>query len=170
MNISMKSDVLDTPEWRYIVEKTFNGTGWSFTGFSNDSASKFWYMNLDNDPFFTDLMMKKINSLLVPQFTLDRVYANGQTHGLSGDLHQDVVGGDGKYYTFLYYANPEWDPTWGGYTVFYNRDSTVIHSQYPRPNSAVLFDSSIWHAGLEPTRHCKDLRVTIAWKLRLKDE
>ena len=128
----------------------------------------FWVAELNDDNWFTDNMMSVINRITNQQWTLLRVYANGQTHGQSGSLHTDtdlVV--PGQKYTFLYYAHPVWEIAWGGHTVFQGPDMHT-HSHFPRPNSAVLFDSTIPHVGLEPTRHCPHLRITVAWKLQVQ--
>ena len=98
------------------------------------------------------------------QFNLIRVYANGQTHGLSGNWHQDEEVLSNKFKTFLYYVNPTWDPVWGANTVFTDPVHGV-YSQIFEPNTGLLFNSNIYHVGLEPTRHCRDLRVSIAFKL-----
>jgi hypothetical protein len=171
MDIKYFHDFLNLEQWQYVVKQTVQGNGWQFTGFSNNENTelKFWHMDLSDDRFFVDTMFPKILDVTQRKFSLERVYANGQTHGLSGTLHQDQVNGQGRYFTFLYYVGPFWDTSWGGYTVFHNKDDDTIFSQYPTPNAALLFDSELWHAGLEPTRHCRDLRVTVAFKLKLED-
>ena len=172
MQIQYYGDVLDLEQWQYVVNTTLHGSSWKFSGASNDSNNdelNFWFMDLSSNKFFTETMFEKVKSLSGLNVSMDRVYANGQTHGLSGSLHQDVVNGNGKYFTFLYYVGPFWNPTWGGSTVFHNPENDTIYTQYPTPNGGLLFDSEIWHAGIEPTRHCKELRVTIAYKLRLEE-
>ena len=90
----------------------------------------------------------------------------GQTHGLPGDLHQDAIGEEpGRYFTLLYYSHGRWEPQWGGHTMFSDPATEQVLSVYPTPNTAVFFDSTILHAGLDPTRHCRNLRVTVAFKL-----
>ena len=126
-------------------------------------------MCIRDSSFFTDFSLRRLELLTNTEFELDRVYANGQTHGLSGDLHQDVIGGDDSYKTFLYYVGPTWQPEWGGSTVFYDKQTGSMFSNYPQPNTGVLFNSNIFHQGQEPTRQCKELRVTVAWKLKVKN-
>ena len=46
-----------------------------------------------------------------------------------------------------------------------NPATEQVMSVYPTSNTAVFFDSTILHAGLDPTRHCRNLRVTVAFKL-----
>lgn len=155
-------------EHQTVIAKTLKADRWQFAGYSNTpDSTKFWFLDLGDDPFFTELSLQRIQDLSGLQFSLDRVYANGQTHGLSGDLHQDVIGGDDSYRTFLYYPGPVWQPEWGGATIFYDKTLGTIFSNYPQPNTGILFNSNIFHQGQEPTRQCKELRVTVAWKLKV---
>ena len=164
MYIKEYSNFLSKEEHEY-VEKTVYGNSWGFLGCSIDSNEGFtiFYMDLSKDIFFTEKMLAKIEKISNKKFDLMRVYANGQTYGLSGSLHKDHESDDDRYKTFLYYVNPWWNYVWGGETIFVENDNT--YKQSPIPNTGLLFTSSIPHAGLEPTRHCKELRVTVAFKL-----
>ena len=73
------------------------------------------------------------------------------------------------YITLVYYANDSWSPEYGGSTMIIDNENN-IHSCYPEPNSAVVFNSRFPHVGLEPTIHYKNMRVTLAHKFKmLKD-
>lgn len=164
MDITDVYEWLDYDHWAQVMMKTQRGAKWKFGGATNNDTDKFWYMDLMDEPLFTETLLKKIRRETGVDWILERVYANGQTHGQSGSLHQDVEGVEsGRYYTLLYYTNNEWKPEWGGHTIFTTDDG--VRTRYPTPNSAVLFDSTIPHAGLEPTKHCSELRVTVAFKL-----
>jgi hypothetical protein len=52
---------------------------------------------------------------------------------------------------------------WGGATIITDIDKYT--SIIPRPNTAIIFKGNTLHAGMEPTRNCKELRITIAFKL-----
>lgn len=166
MDIKSSYNWLSQELWAQVVESTYLSARWSYSGHSNTpQTGRFWFCDLSQETLFADTLLERICSDTAQQWTLLKVYANGQTFGLSGGLHQDMVGAEpGQYYTFLYYANPVWEPEWGGNTVFSDGENLVV--RYPAPNSVVLFDSTIPHVGLEPTRHCADLRVTVAWKLQ----
>lgn len=167
MNIKSYPNFLTEEEHKYVISKTINGNTWGFDGYSTQDGFSFWFMDLINDEFFTKRMLKKIEKATSAKYKLDRVYANGQTYGLSGSYHKDVESDDtDAYKTFLYYVNPYWNYQWGGNTFFYQGEKN--HNQLFIPNNGVLFDSTIYHAGLEPTRHCKELRVTVAFKLTEK--
>jgi hypothetical protein len=159
--IEYYSDFLDNEQHSYVVEKTLFGRNWSFQGKSDDQGFNFWYMELIEDEFFSNFLFKKIENITGKKFKLDRVYANGQTHGLSGSLHQDTQSTGSK--TFLYYVNPFWGYEWAGQTIFVKDND--FHTINFIPNTGVLFDSNLYHAGLEPSRHCKKLRVTVAFKM-----
>lgn len=169
-DITTYDNFLNKEDWNYVVNKTIKGTEWGFCGHTINPENTFWFMPLDKDNFFSEHMFSMIKEIN-PKFKLQRVYANGQTHSLCGELHPDAHGPGivpGKYYTFLYYANTEWRPEYGGNTVFSSDDGTKGYSHYPKPNSAVLFDATILHAGLEPSAFYKGLRVTVAFKLEVE--
>jgi hypothetical protein len=49
-------------------------------------------------------------------------------------------------YTLLYYANPTWNPDWGGETVFANDDMDEVgYCSMYKPGRIVIFESSILH-------------------------
>jgi hypothetical protein len=113
---------------------------------------------------FTSTLLKKIQSDTKVDWGLDRVYANGQTNGVCDKIHQDATGVDaGQCYTLLYYPNNEWQPAWGGPTMFTTEQGVV--TRYPTPNSMVFFDSTIPYATMEPTAHCPELLVTVVFRL-----
>jgi hypothetical protein len=164
INIQSYSNFLTDQEHSYVIEKTLRGNTWKFDGYSTLQGFTFWYMNLMQDGFFVEHMLNKIKITTKKNFAIGRVYANGQTYGLSGSYHQDTPDNGDIYKTFLYYVNPSWKSEWGGSTLF--KQDEEVYIQPFISNNAVLFDSTTYHVGLEPTRHYKDLRVTVAFKLK----
>jgi hypothetical protein len=152
-------DVLTNDEQQYVIKKTFGGQ-WTFNGRSGEAGLVFWSMDLRNDPFFTGRFFERVRAITQINLTLQHVYANGQTYGQPGSFHTDHDSDDA--YTFLYYANPEWDLSWGGCTVFESGEQVL-----PIPNSGILFPAKIHHLGAEPTRHFTGLRATVAFKTRV---
>jgi hypothetical protein len=146
------------------IQEYFNSPNWSFGHYSeaHNKHKCFWNMNLSRIKYFNTDLYKIIQSL-IPYNCLDieRIYANGQTYGLDGSFHIDNSSG----YTFLYYANPEWEKEWGGNTVFYDSKTKEKIFIYPEPNSAVFFPGNILHYGQSPSRDFYGLRTTIAYKL-----
>ena len=160
---------LSTDDFAKAIELTRHSTGWRFSQSSNkDDGFTFWYLDLTTTPFFTEDVANRIREITGLDFMIDRVYANGQTYGLCGSVHRDRQPCEqGEYRTFLLYTHPEWDMSWGGMTVIYDEDTKEETIIIPKPNHAVLFDSKMPHIGYEPTRHCKELRVSVAFKLSL---
>lgn len=168
IELDIADNWLSAEQHEEVWNKTRYAKGWHFGQRSVSGGIGFWMLDLDDDPLFTDTLLKQIEKDTGKKFELQRVYANGQTHGLCGSLHQDVVDApEGEYYTVLYYVNKIWNPVWGGNTVWFDKDNVEIRQVYPTPNTAVMFDSNILHAGIEPTRHCTELRVSVAWKLKV---
>ena len=133
------------------------------SGQSLEGARKFGFLNLDNEPFFTNYLVEKIKRAVdLPNLHMDRVYANGQVFGQDGSFHQDNE--RPGTFTFLLYMNKVNDlDKWGGETQFKFYDDQLTVFQ-PETNSALLFDSTLWHRGLGPSRHIDEMRITIAWK------
>lgn len=165
--ITQYANFLTPDEFQKAVDLTRFSGNWKFSQSSNEEDSlTFWYLELTQDPFFSDYLMNKIRLVTGQDFKLDRVYANGQTHGLCGNIHRDrQVCEDGEYRTFLIYTHPEWYLAWGGSTIIYDERTKLETFIPPKPNHAVMFDSKMPHIGLEPTRHCKQLRTSVAFKL-----
>jgi hypothetical protein len=141
-------------------------SNWTLSGKSNDVTPKFWYLDLNSDAFFTEYLFRNIRELCKADFKLKRVYANGQTFGQDGAFHQDDT--EPNTFTFLMYLNSidVGDlERWGGETQFKNDEGFL--SFVPMTNSALLFDSRLWHRGMSPNRHVDGMRITVAWKLSL---
>jgi len=154
-------DVLAISEQQECIQILDEPT-WAFFGRSNDVDFSFWYKELIDKKFFNNIFFNKILLLTGKKLKLERLYANGQTHGLPGSLHEDDHRENS--WTFLYYANPYWEVQWGGETVFYKNEKDYGTAQLI-PNTAIFFKGNMLHAGLEPTRHFKGLRMTVAFKL-----
>jgi len=161
-------------EEREILGK-FDYYPWRMTGLtdSNDPNSIiFWYKELEEFTELRVLLENKMKEHLKKDIQLMALYANGQTHSQCGSPHQDWHMDDGDpatYYTLLIYIHKQWKPIYGGHTIFMdNTGNEMIASIWPKSNTAVLFDSSIVHAGLEPTIHCKNnMRQSLAFKFKV---
>ena len=54
-------NVLDENQYEYVTNKTLYGNRWKFDGTSTSfNPVKFWYMELIDDPFFTENFLKRI--------------------------------------------------------------------------------------------------------------
>ena len=166
-----------TPEEHETCDNALRGFGWRF-GFKSDVNDNitplpkkanyddgnipFWKLPLHEDPFFTQHMFNMIEQRTEMKFELLEVYCNGQTYGQDGHPHIDNV--HGETHTFLYYANKDWNLTWGGQTVFLVDKKRIGIDPYP--NRAILFSTDLLHYGEAYNQFCRDLRMTVCYKLR----
>jgi hypothetical protein len=158
---------------------------WSYGQISHSSpiSTPFWMMTLTDDTFFNTHLKSKIESTTNQEFTVQRVYANGQTFGQDGTYHQDDSSDDS--YTFCIYINKqitaETVDDVGGEFVFklpctsttLTRERELNDPFYrivvaPLYNRGILFPAKYFHKGLAFNRYSKGLRISIAWKLKLK--
>ena len=97
-------------------------------------------------------------------FQVYRSYTNYASYGDMLFTHTDCLPGAGEL-TALWFIADEWDPEWGGETLFFNRDLDAEFVVSPRPGRLVLFDGEITHCGRPPNRICFAARYTLAFKL-----
>lgn len=162
--IETYENILSVGELSTIWTKFLLSPNWTFnhkTDGSTNSDNFIWMLDLET-PFFTDYVFSKIKSITGKNFDLQKVYANGQTFGMDGDLHIDSERDDA--YTFLYYPTEVWDLTWSGETVIIDKDG-IVHNIYPKPNTGILFPSNWPHYGRGPSKSYGGIRITIAFKL-----
>ena len=123
----------------------------------NEIISNLW------DEMYTII---KNENIIDENLEVIRTYANGQTYGLNGGIHQDDIS-DGTITVLYYPVNEYWNPEWHGETFFYSDDiSHITAACIPRRNSFVVFDSQIPHVGMAPNKQYNGLRVTLAFKCR----
>ena len=131
-------------------------------------------MTLTDDPFFSTHLKSKIEAAANRKFSVQRVYANGQTFGQDGTYHQDDITDDS--YTFCIYTNKqitaETADDIGGEFIFKlpNSDDDPFSriAVAPLYNRGILFPANYFHKGLAFNRYCKGLRISIAWKLKVQ--
>jgi hypothetical protein len=174
-------DAFLTPEELEICANTVKRPAWSFGQISQTSpvSTPFWMMTLTDDPFFSTHLKSKIEAAANRKFSVQRVYANGQTFGQDGTFHQDETSDES--YTLCIYINKqisvETADDIGGEFIF-KVPNTGSHNDTPDPlsriavaplyNRGILFPANYFHKGLAFNRYCKGLRVSIAWKLKIQ--
>ena len=135
------------------------GSNWSFNG--GREGRRFWHVNkLEDDIFFNTYLFKIICDELDKNFSIGRIYANGQTANQCGNPHYD----DGDI-TFLYYPNPNWKLEDQGHLIFLEGDNDVSNIVTYKSNRAILFPSGIKHYSDAPHRLFSGLRISLAYKL-----
>ena len=165
-----------TPEELQTCADAVKRPLWSFGQISQTSpvSTPFWMMTLTDDPFFSMHLKSKIEAAANRKFTVQRVYANGQTFGQDGTYHQDDITDDS--YTFCIYTNKqitaETADDIGGEFIFKlpNSDDDPFSriAVAPLYNRGILFPANYFHKGLAFNRYCKGLRISIAWKLKVQ--
>lgn len=158
-------DVLTDDELKICMKK-IDANGWHYTGSSGITARKFWFMDLGDDNFFSEVIFDKIKALVGRDLVAQRIYANGQTYGLDGDFHKDNCD-----FTFLLYVSPIKKfnvNTICGHTQFHIKDQEGVLSIEPIQNTGVLFDGHTLHRGTAPSRDSNMLRITVAYKCKVK--
>lgn len=164
-NIRLLKNFLTVTEFDKVRSIIDGSRTWGQNGTSLEGTRKFGYLELMHEPYFSDYLVDKIRQVTELNLRLDRVYANGQVFGQDGSFHQDSH--LPNTFTFMIYTNKVDDlENWGGETQFKFYDDQLTVFQ-PETNSALFFDSTIWHRGLGPSRRVDEMRVTVAWKFTL---
>jgi hypothetical protein len=91
---------------------------------------------------------------------LNRIHCNTSLYGDLQLPHRDLTPG----MTWLYYANPAWELTWMGETIFYDSSDEPVYAVLPRPGRVLIFDANILHRGGVPSRECLEARRSVAFK------
>ena len=145
-----------------IFDKLWFGAHWELSGANQDKPEIGWhYDNLEKQDYFSKYLWRMISSKLNGKFKVLRIYANGQTAGQCGSLHND----DGDF-TFLYYPCLDWRHDWQGHLIFMDRNIAVNKIVEYRSNRAVIFNGKIPHYADAPSRFFNGLRISLAYKLK----
>src|SRR4051812_21735316 len=116
------------------------------------------------DPFLRGLRQTVERLFPNEQFTDQRAYVNCSVYGDSYYVHRDCAVHE-RHVTVLYYANLEWQPDWGGETIYYNDQQDAELAITPRAGRLVIARGALLHRGNVPTRSCYEERYTLAYKL-----
>jgi hypothetical protein len=93
-----------------------------------------------------------------------RAYTNYAAYGDMLYTHTDCLPDAGEL-TALWFLSTDWEPEWGGETMFFDSSGDAIFCASPRPGRLVIFDGAIPHVGRPPSRICYSPRYTFAIKL-----
>jgi len=94
-------------------------------------------------------------------------YMNGHTYGTEGYFHRDWHE-EGYTTCIVYLLRDEWDPDWGGETVFIDDDKNIRASIFPKANRVVVFPSNLNHCARGVSRKFNGIRKTLMFKTRLE--
>ena len=142
---------------------------WEYGGTSTKDGVRFWLCELESSTSFIQSVLDSIEKRYNAKFTINRVYANGQTYGQDGRFHQDDIRPN-TYTLLIYISNITMDNVdeVGGLTQIKNNGKIINIEPYVK--RAVMFDSRLFHRGLAPSRRSDILRQTIAFKLSKSDK
>jgi len=138
--------IIKKPEWKFGI-KSYKNQGVSF-----------WSLDLMKYHTYVNKLVDKLKTLTGRDYKLHNVYANGQTYGQDGVYHQDDDFNQNAF-TLVIYINDN-----DGYTQIKNEDGTIT-TIIPCQRRAVLYNSTVIHRGLGPSRFNDKLRVTFAFRL-----
>ena len=150
---------------------------WEITNSNPQQGERtFWRMNLMGDKFFNSTLLKKVSKIVKRKVELEDVYLNGTTTSMASAPHIDAR--EHGVWVFLVYLNPEWHIQWGGQTIFLNtyfdvdagemRGDLQSKNYFPRYNFATFFPGNIVHVAEAPTRDYYGLRITLAYRVKVK--
>ena len=150
---------------------------WEITNSNPEQGERtFWRMNLMQEKFFNTTLLRKVEKIVGRKLELEDVYLNGTTTSMASAPHIDAR--EHNVYVFLAYLNPEWHIQWGGQTIFLNRYYDVDTQEmrgdvssknyFPKFNFATFFPGNIVHIAEAPTRDYYGLRITLAYRVKLK--
>jgi len=151
-------DIINNDKWKY---------GHQSLG-KNLYEDAFWSMDLTNSDFFSNHLFKVLEKHFSKKFELLRVYANGHTFGQDGHFHKDSP--NDEDYTFCLYLSKIEDTyvESAGGDIFFkipNKNYKICYE--PLFNRGIFFPSNYIHKGTSYSRYIMDMRICIAWKLKL---
>ena len=162
------------PEEIQQAKSIIQKKGWHFGHKSThikDSETPFWSMTLDDEEYFTKYLKGVIEKTVMKKLELNRVYANGQTFGQDGAFHTDDD--DPDAYSFVLYLadiDPKDQDAAGGYFCVQLPENKFTMCYEPKFNRGMFFPSNYTHRACSFTRYVMDLRIAVAWKLKLAKE
>lgn len=129
---------------------------------SNPGDPIFMISHVDKDPFYSTHLLSYIQSCFDQPVEPVRIYYNGQSPNVHGCYHED----DGDVTAILYIHTCSYDPTWGGWTELWDRNTGEHYMVDPLDNRLLLFDSKLTHRGIAFLNHTDPIRTNLTYKLR----
>lgn len=127
------------------------------SGFSAENAREF--------PWFRRIIETVLAKFPSERLSLKQVMCNSLVYGDMLFPHRDSFARPtGREITAVYFANPKWERSWGGETVFFDRAGEAQIAVSPKPGRLILFRSAIEHRAGVPLRECYEQRLTLSMK------
>lgn len=162
--------LIKTSDLNGLAHALENG-GFTKTEVARPETSQFkhWALNLSleqaqNLPIYPPTVAAAGNFDPPHSYRAYRSYCNFAAYGDMLFIHTDAQP-NAHELTALWFIAPEWNPEWGGETLFFNSQMDAEFVVSPRPGRLVVFDGAIPHVGRPPNRICYAPRYTFAYKL-----
>ena len=147
-DLKTAKDIVNNLSWKYVREPETDGR-----------RVGHFISDLSEYSFFKEKVFDFIQKFTSKKFNLERVYADGRTHGQDGNFKKDER--DNRY-TFLLFLS-EYDRTMkmGGQTIFKGeRDTTRAE---PLCNSVAFFKSNVLNKRAAPRQNL--MGITVVYEL-----
>ena len=83
-----------------------------------NNIRQFWYKDLMKSEYIKELFKFRVEDYLNTEVETMRLYANGQSHGMAGHIHEDVPADEpGICGTVVYFFQADWKPEYGGHLI-----------------------------------------------------
>jgi hypothetical protein len=119
-------------------------------------------------PLIYDLYKKILTINDNSKYYIHRWRVNIHPTGFDGTIHWDYNDHNGP--TYLYCCTPDWKPEWGGEFIVYDRNKEAKTATTFKEDRLIIFDGSLPHRAVAPTRLSSLLRVTLAFQCELVTE
>ena len=162
-DITIVDNFINDEELEEVID-AINHSSWTYTSRSTKEEILFWYAEMIQEATLGKQMLTKIEKIFGKKYTIDRMYANGQTFGQDGSFHPDSF--EENAYTLLIYVSPITEENVdiiGGFTQI--KQGTNIINIQPYQKRALFFKSTLIHRGMAPSRICDMLRISFAIKV-----
>jgi|SaaInlLV_10m_DNA_4_1040232.scaffolds.fasta_scaffold09557_2 hypothetical protein len=147
--------------YNYCINSNFTISGWHDTeSFKKEDFlhSNWLWGDLEASEILEDSDIKTImEENGFHQDNFNRSVLNLDTMADSHSPHTHPKGEWG----LLIYVNTEWELSWGGETLFLDRDNEIVYGSKFTPNRVLVFDANIPHLVKQQTRVADKFRMTL---------
>ena len=119
-----------------------------------------------NNPLYLEILeyLEAVCPKMPKRDWLYSAYINCLKAGDTPGVHVDAPYWIEENRTVLLYLNPEWNPNYGGETIFYDHRLEAQRIVSPIPGRVVIFDGRVPHSGRPPTNRYPINRYIISFK------
>ena len=139
---------------------------YNFTPVSDPTYFQNSGLDASEDPLYLECLeyLEAICPKMPPRDWLYSAYINVLKAGDTPGVHVDAPYWVEDNKTVILYLNPEWNPNFGGETVFYDHRLEAQRIVSPIPGRIVIFDGRVPHSGRPPTNRYPINRYIMSFK------